>query len=155
MSIIICIGARARNVFFCCKNGHFNMGVYGNCSFLQSSPIGQNMNCNLWHFRIGVPALPQSLPLGLDRQFFGAGSEPHSGAMTRRRCGVNRKNDAYQAQAPNRVGVKGATCRAPQSSGSTWNGCVTDPSLRLLVLIAPPLRSNPPPSPHIYMWKLL
>ena len=29
--------------------------------------------------------------LHLDRQFFGAGSEPHSGAMTRRRCGVNRK----------------------------------------------------------------
>ena len=40
------------------------MGVYGNCSLLQSSPIGQYMNCSLWHFRIGVPALPQSLPLG-------------------------------------------------------------------------------------------
>jgi len=35
--------------FFCCKVGHFNMGVYGIDSLLQPVSSGQTMNCSLSH----------------------------------------------------------------------------------------------------------
>jgi len=42
-----------KHVFFCCKVGHFNMGVYGIDSFLEPVSRGQSMNCSLSHFRVG------------------------------------------------------------------------------------------------------
>lgn len=53
-------------VYFCCKVGIFNIGIYGRWHMLlEPTSSGHSRNCNcFWHLHVGFIFEPRRLPLG-------------------------------------------------------------------------------------------